>query len=29
MNKIEMLTVSRQSRLREALTRMDQGAISH
>ena len=26
MNKIEMLTVSRQSRLREALTRMDQGA---
>lgn len=26
MNKIEMLTVRRQSRLREALTRMDQGA---
>lgn len=26
MNKIEMLTVSRQSKLREALTRMDQGA---
>jgi dTDP-4-amino-4,6-dideoxygalactose transaminase len=26
MNKIEMLTVSRQCRLREALTRMDQGA---
>lgn len=27
MNKIEMLTVSRQSRLLEALTRMDQGAV--
>lgn len=26
MNKIEMLTVSRESRLRDALTRMDQGA---